>query len=1089
MPVAEILVTSVAPAIAKSVLKRWLKDGTALNVGTALVDVAKQRFTDAFSARRAERQFTAIGERVAESLQPLFESESDRLEEGEAAVVARGLAHTLEQATISAGLLAEKDLDASRLAAHLLDADPSASRLLSQQGKDLYERMVRECSARIVDIAAELPLFTERTVAEILKRETELLGIAERILREAVRIRDISEQANPERRARQFEEDYRRAVLRRLDRLELFGADLSEASRRHRLSVAYVVLSVRRQAKPENGEAPENASEMVPAHEALAGARCLLVRGPAGSGKTTLLQWAAVRSAARDFPEEMADWNETVPFFVRLRDFAHGDLPRPEAFPGLVASAVAAEMPEPWVQEQLHAGRGLVLVDGVDEIPASRRDAVRAWLEDLVGSFEDSRFFVTSRPTLEEGWLASLGFSEAELQPMGMGSIRSFVEHWHDAVREALPDEEERQHLPALAAGLIGTVEQRREIRNLAQTPLLCAMLCAIHRERRQEVPRSRLALYRACCDMLISRRDQERRILADPEYPPLDPEQRLLVLQDLAWWMARNGYWTTVPVEQARAHIEPLVGRLAIGTRTDSEGVLRLLVDRTGIVREPTKGEMDFAHRTFQEYLAALAALASDDIGLLLRNAGDDQWREMIILAAGLAAGDRGEGIVRDLIRQGDKDRRVATTRHLLAVACLETMPLLSPETQDLVRARLRRIMPPRTPEAADAVARAGELALPYLAVREVEWDRGSHPRDTGMARACVRALGGIGGEGALALLEEWAQDAGSAITEEAVTAWDQFDDRAEYARRVLAKAFRDADEAKFQGLPSLDGIQHLTGISRLHIQGSSAVTDLTPLAGLTALTSLDLEGCDEVTDLAPLAGLTALTSLHLQRCDNVTDLTPLAGLTALTLLHLQGCDNVTDLTPLTGLVALTSLRIWGCRKVTDLAPLAGLIGLTSLHLWNCDSTDLAPLAGLIGLTSLDLWRCHKVADVSPLAGLTGLTMLDLSGSHVTDLTPLGGLMALANLVLKRCREITELAPLTGLTALTSLDLGECWKVTDLAPLAGLSSLTWLSLDGCPAASRLGPLDARIRDGSLHVGGVPLAARALRLVGLGRGA
>jgi hypothetical protein len=53
-----------------------------------------------------------------------------------------------------------------------------------------------------------------------------------------------SQRVNPEIEAARFETEYRRTAVRKLDELELFGVDVSAVSRRHRLSVAYVTLSV-----------------------------------------------------------------------------------------------------------------------------------------------------------------------------------------------------------------------------------------------------------------------------------------------------------------------------------------------------------------------------------------------------------------------------------------------------------------------------------------------------------------------------------------------------------------------------------------------------------------------------------------------------------------------------------------------------------------------------------------------------------------------------------------------------------------------------------------------------------------------------
>ena len=59
----------------------------------------------------------------------------------------------------------------------------------------------------------------------------------------------------------------------------------------------------------------------------------------------------------------------------------------------------------------------------------------------------------------------------------------------------------------------------------------------------------------------------------------------------------------------------------------------------------------MDFVHRTFHEYLAAKSLVASNNIGELVRNAADDQWREVVILAAGQGNTQQTSDLLRGLL------------------------------------------------------------------------------------------------------------------------------------------------------------------------------------------------------------------------------------------------------------------------------------------------------------------------------------------------------------------------------------------------------------------------------------------------------
>src|SRR5207302_7338323 len=104
---------------------------------------------------------------------------------------------------------------------------------------------------------------------------------------------------------------------------------------------------------------------------------------------------------------------------------------------------------------------------------------------------------------------------------------------------------EEQAQLRGRAERLKEEVRRNRSKRILATNPLLCAMLCALNRERHQQLPSDRIELYEACCELLIERRDVERHIsLAQYSAAALSYTQKRLLLADLAYWFVRNG-WT----------------------------------------------------------------------------------------------------------------------------------------------------------------------------------------------------------------------------------------------------------------------------------------------------------------------------------------------------------------------------------------------------------------------------------------------------------------------------------------------------------------------------------------------------------------
>ncbi len=614
------------------------------------------------------------------------------MDEATREAIARAAAETLNMAT--SVLLARYDLEPVEIARQLLKDHPASSYHFSDSEGRLYERIVGECCQNIIEIASQLPHFTERTLAEVLTRERHLVEIAERTLRELERLRAA---LDPQVDATRFELDYRLTARRKLDELELFGSGMSVTARKYSLSLSYVALSLEQQVlNPPSGreerighlfednpdERPQMVRTISELATVLAESPYLLLRGDAGSGKTTLLQWIAVQAAAQSFPPELASWNEKVPFFIRLRQHVPMNSesepfwPTPQDFPALVAPAIAGAKPHGWVHRQLHEGRAIVLVDGIDEVPAPLRPGVYKWLEDLVATYDQARFIVTSRPYAanKDDLPVRERLKEAQVLPMTPTAIEDFITQWHHAIAANLQDAQEKQDLDEAAARLVVEIHASHTLQQLATNPLLCAMLCALNRERHQQLPSNRVALYEACCELLIERRDRARRIsLADYPAAVLSYEQKSLLLSDLAYWLVRNGQ-TEAPLDMVDELLtNGLVRMVGVPRDLRGEAARLLFMERSGILREPVKGAIDFTHRTFQEFLAAKGVVNAHDIPLLVQHAHNDQWREVVLLTVGLASRIVRENLVERLLKRAESRKRTRARLYLLTAACTQ--------------------------------------------------------------------------------------------------------------------------------------------------------------------------------------------------------------------------------------------------------------------------------------------------------------------------------------------------------------------------------------------------------------------------------
>jgi len=1073
MTLVSVFTFTIGPAIAKAIIKGWLKDsGVFSDIVPELLDLLKASAQDEREQRQAARRIETLGVQVVQQMQPIFDDAGRSLNAAGRTTAARELAVTLAAARIQPRMLIECNLDPALLSRQLAAARPDAAKLLSAAESALYERLLDEAARNITEIASELNGFTSAFSAAALQDQDKILAMLADLWR------------RPADADQEFQDKYNDIVQKQLDKLELFGLPTwDEAARTQRLTRVYITLQFK---QPEFIDADSLADEsqlalfdlpnelglhlrsatmradrMAPQkgdiQQVLAFTRRLVIRGDAGSGKSTLLQWLAVCSAGRSFSGALSSWNSTIPFFIRLRERVERNFPLPEEFPYLIAKTIAGTMPQGWAHRQLEAGRALVLIDGVDELPQAKREELLQALAELVSAYPLARYIVTSRPSaLKQDdwpawshWTSDEGFAEATLQPMAPDQVNLLIQQWHAALAEKISDPDERAEIRQLPAALLRTLRLRPVLRRLTPNPLLCSMICALHRESRENLPSERLKLYEECVELLLTKRDRGRTIALGPEYAHLTPGQQRALVQNFAYWMMRNNY-SDVSVEEADAQFQDRLPAIGATPETTGETVRRLFVERTNLLREPIDDRIDFTHRTFEEFLAAQQAVKDSDFGFLVGKATDDQWRELIILVAGIARPKEAASFLRRLVKRAQELKR-APLRHrvlLLAVACLETCVELDPIVRAEIIEQAGTIFPPKDDDEARLVAAAGDPAVPLLAY---------NPQHApAVAVACVRALAQIGSTAAMHAIAAYMAHPEPEVGEAIIDAWELFE-RAEYARQVLAKS----DSLVIPLLTTWDGFAHLGHLKALAIAELAPDLDLEPLVQLTALTTFSLGFNVVLPDLqVSPARQTRFFERRSQIADQhqksaattgrtrsarlgMIDLTPLAKLPALK--HLSLSTNAIEPSSLAVLTNLTRLELRDIA-ISDLTPLAALTNLTELFLSNSAVSDLTPLATLTNLTELFL-SSPTISDLMPLAALTNLTLLSLIDTASSDLTPLAALTNLTRLTLldTAISDLTPLAALTNLTRLTLLNTA----ISDLTPLAALTNLTLLWLAG----------------------------------------
>ncbi|AXG77172.1 NACHT domain-containing protein [Streptomyces paludis] len=920
------------------------------------------------------------------------------------------------------------DLGAERLFA--LDLDPARLRDelrspaagLGERARGLYDELLGLCCAHLVEQLTAHPSFPARAAVE----QTRAAGRTREL------VADVRERLGPraDAVALDFEARYAAYVTATHGRLELFGLTLGRSSRELPLDTAYISLAM--SGEREIPGLPRVGPATLTTEQALAGADRLLLRGAAGSGKSTLVQWLAVTAARRGFLPELADLNRCVPFVLRLRAFTAAEaLPLPEDF--LRAAGVPLTPAGGWAESLLTEGRALVLVDGVDEVPTRLRARTEAWLKSLVAAFPRARYVVTTRPSaVPVDWLSGLSFVAHSLLPMERETIGSFVGHWHDAARLECQAADERARLDTYETSLMHAVTTRRDLGRLATNPLMCALLCALNRDRRMQLPRARKELYDAALEMLLVRRDTEREIQG-VEGVTLTRDEQTALLQRLAYWLIRNGQ-----VEAARDEAVEMVGAwLAAMPQVAgaAEHVFQHLLIRSGLLREPVPGAVDFVHRTFQDYLGAKAAVEARDFGVLVKNAHDDQWDDVVRMAVGHARVDERARLLKQLLRRADRAPRLRNRLVLLAATCLEHAPELDPEVRGEVERRTEELVPPRGRQDAEELAKVGELVIELLP--------GPEGLDESTAAAVVRTAGLIKGDAALAVISRFREDVRPWVVDEVSEAWGSFDSES-YAKAILSgQDWRECYLTVYSP-EQLLALRHVPQAQNVGVIGNHR--DLTPVLTLEQLNGVQLVVNDVLTDLSVLTALPHLTSVSLNRCLGVRDLKALArpGLTHLSLTELHHeiqLDSLSEMPDLQFAHLASPLLMEGVGELPIGPQLTSLsLGLQARYL------DLAGIERWPHLTELTLRGSTQIRQLAGMPSLSGLRVLDLHLQDPLDLRDISHLAELQTLMLWNCEVPDGLDPLRDLPALTTLrffDCGQSGSPLDLSPLADLEQLT----------------------------------------------
>jgi energy-coupling factor transporter ATP-binding protein EcfA2 len=245
-----------------------------------------------------------------------------------------------------------------------------------------------------------------------------------------------------------------------------------------------------------------------------------MLLGDPGSGKTTFVNYLAYL-LCQGSPALPEGWRGLLPVCLVLRDVAARHIPAEaatgtaqmlwNALQGDIAARLGADAAGkllPYLRDRLLKEGGLILLDGLDEVPEARRR--RATLLAAVRELADvlsktpSRIVVTARPYAyaDRQWRLPR-FTSLALAPFNEAQIGRFVDRWYAAVRPFMGWSPEMAQEKAGRLRL--ALNERLYLGDLASRPLLLTLMATLHSSWGQ-LPEDRAGLYEETVRLLLGR-------------------------------------------------------------------------------------------------------------------------------------------------------------------------------------------------------------------------------------------------------------------------------------------------------------------------------------------------------------------------------------------------------------------------------------------------------------------------------------------------------------------------------------------------------------------------------------------------------
>lgn len=308
----------------------------------------------------------------------------------------------------------------------------------------------------------------------------------------------------------------------------------------------------------------------------------------------------------------------------------------------------------PLLRQHLLEEGGLLILDGLDEVPeaARQRERVKAAIVRFKRQFPRVRILLTSRTYAyqRQQWRLP-DFNEAVLAPFSEEQIESFVDQWYGHMAQIRPGLSATE-AQGRATLLKQAIARSPHLQELAPRPLLLTLMASLHAWRGGSLPADREQLYDESVELLLDLWERPKIVLDGDGQPILQTEsmaewlrcpqiQVRAALEKLAYDVHRQQETTTGAADIDEGALVVVLMQVAKDPDLKQERVIEYIRDRAGLLTNRGEGIYSFPHRTFQEYLAARYLTENGFPNQLVKLVRTDaeRWREVFLLAGAKVA------------------------------------------------------------------------------------------------------------------------------------------------------------------------------------------------------------------------------------------------------------------------------------------------------------------------------------------------------------------------------------------------------------------------------------------------------------------